>query len=224
MSGDRMAVLFDLDGTLVDSIGLLVASMQYAYEGRARRPEVAEWVRLIGTPLDDMLGLWADGPKDVELLRARYREYQIAQHDAMTTAYPGTVETIRALHAEGHALAVVTSKLEVGARRSLKFIGVEDCFRAVVGIDHTTRHKPDPEPVHHALRLLGLPPSRAVFIGDSTHDMHAGRAAGVVTAAATWGPYSREELLPTQPDHWLEAMPEVPVLVTQLSKEHARKL
>lgn len=214
-----MAVLFDLDGTLVDSIGLLVASMEYAYEGRARRPAVAEWVRLIGTPLDAMLGRWADSPEDVELLRARYRAFQIENHDAMTTAYPGTVETIRALHAEGHALAVVTSKLEVGARRSLKFLDVEDCFQAVVGIDHTTRHKPHPEPVHHALQLLDLPASRAVFVGDSTHDMHAGRAAGVRTAAATWGPYTREELTPTQPDYWLETMSDVRALVARLVAE-----
>ncbi len=213
----RFAVLFDLDGTLVDSIGLLVQSMEYAYEGRTRRPQVAEWIQLIGTPLDDMLGRWADDAEDVELLRARYREHQIAKHDAMTAAYPGTVEAIHTLHAAGHPLAVVTSKLEVGARRSLKFIGVEDCFTAVVGIDHTAKHKPDPEPVHFALSRVGVPPERAIFIGDSTHDMRAGQAAGVITAAALWGPYSRAELEPTRPDHWLAAMDEVVPLVARLT-------
>ena len=79
---------------------------------------------------------------------------------------------------------MVTSKLEEGARRSLKFIGVEECFQAVVGIDATVKHKPEPEPVWFALdRLGGVPRERAVFVGDSTHDMHAGNAAGVVTAA-----------------------------------------
>lgn len=213
----RFAVLFDLDGTLVDSIGLLVKSMEYAYEGRRRRPDVAEWIQLIGTPLDDMLGRWAENPEDVEVLRARYREHQIAKHDEMTTAYPGTVEAIRALHAAGHPLAVVTSKLEAGARRSLKFIGVESCFATVVGIDHTTKHKPDPAPVHHALAVLGVPPTHAVFVGDSTHDMRAGRAASVHTAAALWGPYTRADLEPTQPDFWLQGMDEVPPLVRRLT-------
>lgn len=213
----RLAVLFDLDGTLVDSIDLLVTSMEYAYEGRTKRPQVAEWIQLIGTPLDDMLGRWAENAEDVDFLKARYREHQIAKHDAMTTAYPGAVEAIRALYAAGHPLAVVTSKLEVGARRSLRFIGVEECFTTVVGIDQTVRHKPDPEPVLHALAVLGVAPEQALFIGDSTHDMRAGRAASVRTAAALWGPYSRAELEPTDPDYWLTGMDEVMPLVSRLA-------
>lgn len=211
------AVLFDLDGTLVDSIGLLVASMQYAYEGREVRPPVEDWVAAIGTPLDAMLRRWARDDADVELLRARYREHQIARHDEMTREYPGTIAAVRALHTAGHPLAVVTSKLEVGARRSLRFLGIEQCFSVVVGLDHTARHKPEPEPVWHALdRLGGIPRERAVFIGDSTHDMHAGNAAGVATAAALWGPYSRAQLETASPRHWLSAMHEVPPLVAAL--------
>jgi pyrophosphatase PpaX len=213
----NFAVLFDLDGTLVDSIALLVASMEYAYADRERRPPVQEWIHAIGTPLDAMLRMWAEDEDDVVHLRARYREYQIANHDAMTHAYPGVVETVRALHAAGHPLAIVTSKLEVGARRSLKHIGVEECFTAVVGIDATSRHKPDPEPVHFALDRLGVPVGRAIFIGDSTHDMNAGRAAGVTTAAALWGPYSRTMLDATRPTYWLERMSELPPIVERLT-------
>jgi pyrophosphatase PpaX len=214
--GQPYAVLFDLDGTLVDSIGLLVSSMEFAFAERSRRPPVDEWVAMIGTPLEAMLANWADGPEDVQALRARYREFQFANHDAMTSAYPGAVDAVRALHAAGHPLAIVTSKLEVGARRSLKYVGIEECFTAVVGIDHTERHKPDPQPVLHALSLLGAPTSRALFIGDSTHDMHAGRSAGVTTAAALWGPYNRAQLETTAPDHWLSSMSEVVPLVQRL--------
>lgn len=205
----RVAVLFDLDGTLVDSIDLLVASMEYAFEGRERRPPLDEWLALIGTPLDAMLRRWAEGPADVERLRARYREHQLAKHDDMLKLYPGMVETVRALHAQGHALGVVTSKLEVGARRALKFAQVEECFSAVVGIDHTEKHKPEPEPVWHALERLGMPRERALFVGDSTHDMHAGRAAGVYTVAVLWGPYTREQLAPTAPDTYIERFGEL---------------
>lgn len=222
MSGDDrapFAVLFDLDGTLVDSIDLLVTSMEFAFDGRTRRPPVDEWVAMIGTPLDTMLAHWADGPDDVQALRARYREFQFAHHDAKTRAYPGAVETVRALHASGVRLAVVTSKLEVGARRSLGFVGIEDCFTAVVGIDHTVRHKPEPEPVLHALRLLDVSTTRAVFIGDSTHDMYAGRAAGVTTAAALWGPYDRAQLECTTPTFWLSHMRDILPLVHALRGE-----
>ena len=214
---DRVAVLFDLDGTLVDSIELLLASMEYSFEGRERRPSVAEWLALIGTPLDAMLARWAEGPADVERLRARYREHQLAKHDEMLKLYPGMVETVRALHAAGHPLAVVTSKLEVGARRALKFAQIEDCFTAVVGIDHTAKHKPEPEPVWYALERLGAQRERALFVGDSTHDMLAGRAAGVQTVAVLWGPYTREELLPTAPDYWV-AQPQELLALPPLSR------
>jgi pyrophosphatase PpaX len=215
---DRLALLFDLDGTLIDSIGLLVASMEYAYEGREQRPPVDEWVAAIGTPLDAMLRRWARDDDDVPVLKARYREFQLANHDAMTAAYPGVVETIRALRAEGHALAVVTSKLAVGASKSLAFIGIADCFDVVVGLESTTRHKPEPEPVLHALdRLGGVAPQRALFVGDSTHDMHSGRAAGVTTAAALWGPFSRAQLETASPDHWLTSFPEVRGIVDRLA-------
>ena len=213
-----LTVLFDLDGTIVDSIELLNASMEHAFAGRTRRPTVPEWVAGIGRPLDEILRPWSADAGDLDQLRERYRTFQRANHDAMTTAYPGAVETIRALHADGHPLGIVTSKLEVGARRSLKLIGVESCFGVVVGIDATTRHKPDPEPVHFALRALQEPaPTRAVFIGDSTHDMNAGRAAGVHTAAALWGPNAREALEPTSPDHWLTAYDDVRTVVRILN-------
>lgn len=209
MSAGRTAVLFDLDGTLVDSIDLLVASMEYAYAGRTQRPSVEEWLALIGTPLDAMLARWARDDADVGTLRARYREHQLAKHDEMLKLYPGMVETVRALYAAGHPLAVVTSKLEVGARRALKFAQIEQCFATVVGIDHTAKHKPEPEPVWYALEQLGVSRDRAVFVGDSTHDMLAGRAAGVQTVAVLWGPYSREELLPTAPDFMIAAPEEL---------------
>jgi pyrophosphatase PpaX len=214
----RPAILFDLDGTLIDSIDLLVTSMVYAFEGRDVQPPVDEWISGIGTPLDAMLRTWARDDEDVLALRARYREYQFANHDAKTHAYPGAVDTVRALHAAGYPLAVVTSKLEYGARRSLKWIGVDDCFTAVVGIDATTKHKPEPEPVWHALTLLGdIPPAEALFIGDSTHDMHAGNAAGVATAAALWGPFSRAQLETAHPRYWLNGFDDVRALVDRLA-------
>jgi pyrophosphatase PpaX len=210
------AVLFDLDGTLVDSIGLLVASMEYAFGDRTRRPAVADWVAAIGTPLSAMIRPFAEGDSDAEYLVERYREYQVANHDERTTAYPGAVEAVRALHHAGHPLAVVTSKMERGARRSLAHIGVEDCFQAVVGIDATERHKPEPEPVWHALSLIGARRERAIFIGDSTHDMRAGRAAGVLTGAALWGPFSRAQLDETAPDHWFAQISDVPMAIARL--------
>ncbi len=190
------AVLFDLDGTLIDSIPLLVASMRHAFEGHPRAPSVAEWVALIGTPLDGMIRRWALDEEDVERLKDRYKTYQWAHHDAMVRAFPGVPELLATLSARGVRMALVTSKLEPSARRSLEFLGLMRHFEHVVGIEATGRHKPHPEPVEHAMERLGARPEETAFVGDSPHDVEAGNAAGVATVASLWGPFTREQLAP----------------------------
>jgi pyrophosphatase PpaX len=206
-------VLFDLDGTLIDSIPLLVASMRHAFEGHPNAPSVADWVALIGTPLDGMIRRWATDEADVARLKERYKTHQWANHDAMLRAFPGVPELLAALSARGVRMALVTSKLEPSARRSLEFLGLSRHFEAVVGIEATERHKPDPDPVRHALRLLGARPEEAAFVGDSPHDVEAGNAAGVATVATLWGPFTREQLVVARPRAWAERVEDVlPVL------------
>jgi len=196
------AVLFDLDGTLIDSVPLIVASMQHAFAGRERAPTEKEWVALIGTPLEAMIRRWGEDEADVALLRERYKEHQWAHHDSMVRAFPGVPEVLDALASRGVRMAVVTSKLESSARRSLEFLGLVRYFEAVVGLESTVRHKPDPEPVRHALARLDAVADAAAFVGDSPHDVVAGNAAGVATVAALWGPFTRDELAPAHPRAW----------------------
>ena len=99
------------------------------------------------------------------------------------------------------------------ANQSLAFVGLDRYFPVVVGFDDTTRHKPDPEPVHHALRRIGVTAEQAVFVGDSPHDIHAGNAAGVTTIAALWGPFDRETLARAAPDHFIECLADLPGLL-----------
>ncbi len=209
----RPALLFDLDGTLIDSIELIVGAMVYAFEGRPA-PSREEWVAMIGTPLDGMLRRYARDDADVEALRARYRDYQWAHHDRLVTAYDGVVDTVRALRAAGHPMAIVTSKIVPSATTSLRYVGILDCFDEIVGLESTTIHKPRPEPVWHALERLGAPRETAWFIGDSPHDVHAGNAAGVTTVACTWGPFTRDQLAAAQPRHWIASMRELPALLS----------
>ena len=207
------AVLFDLDGTLIDSVPLIVASMQHAFAGRERAPSGKEWVALIGTPLEAMIRRWGEDEADVAILRERYKEHQWAHHDAMVKAFPGVPEVLEALTGRGVRMAVVTSKLEPSARRSLEFLGLARHFQAVVGLESTVRHKPDPEPVRHALGVLAAAPGQAVFVGDSPHDVVAGNAAGVATVAALWGPFTRDELAVAHPRAWaVKASDLLPVL------------
>jgi pyrophosphatase PpaX len=210
----RLALLFDLDGTLIDSIDLLLECMESAFADRVRRPSRAEWTAGIGTPLRTQLAEWCDGPEDVDAMVERYRAYQDANLERMTTLYPEVSETLAWARSEGHAIALVTSKGKGMTGRSLRHVGLDGAFDAIVTYEETARHKPEPDPVYLALERLGLPADRGLFLGDSPHDMGAGRAAGVRTAAAQWGPFSRAELAVTNPTYWLARMADLPGIVT----------
>jgi pyrophosphatase PpaX len=193
---------------------LIVQAAEHAYDGReGPRPTRAEWLALIGTPLAPMLRRWAHDEADVKFLWDRYREFQVANHDQLVSAYPGVVELIRRLHARGHAMAIVSSKLESGIRRSLDYIGVTECFGALIGIEATEKHKPEPEPVLLALERLGATADEAWFIGDSPYDVQAGHAAGVRTIGVLSGPYDRAEMERAKPTHLVQALTEIEPLL-----------
>jgi pyrophosphatase PpaX len=207
----RPAILFDLDGTLIDSIELILSSARHTFEGWAGgTPTDEEWVRGIGTPLVQQLRSYAASDDEVAFLLDRYRRYQAEHHDRLTRCYDDVPEVLGALAAQGHKLAIVTSKASAIAHQSLRFVGIDDYFPVVVGYDETTRHKPDPEPVRVALSRLGVSAEQSVFVGDSPHDVHAGKAAGVVTIAALWGPFDRETLAEARPNHFIGCMAELP--------------
>jgi pyrophosphatase PpaX len=189
------ALLFDLDGTLVDSIELILNSARHAFVGFAgRAPSDDEWRAGIGRPLLTMFREFAPDEPEVERLVARYREYQMANHDRLLRAYEGIVPMIEALAAAGHPMALVTSKSDWLAKRALEHVGLSQAIPVIVGCDSCTRHKPHPEPVERALALLGASPSGALFVGDSPHDVESGRAAGVHTIGVSWGAFTREEM------------------------------
>lgn len=207
------AVLFDLDGTLIDSIELLLSSTRHAFEGRPRAPTTEEWVRGIGTPLVEQLRQFTDTEAEVALLLERYRRYQRDHHDRLTRCYDHVPAVVAQLAERGHPLAVVTSKATPIAHQSLAFVGLDQYFPVVVGFDDTTRHKPHPEPVSVALSKLGVSADRAVFVGDSPHDIHAGNGAGVLTVAALWGPFDRETLAAARPNHFIGSLPDLPAIL-----------
>ena len=211
------AVLFDLDGTLIDSIALLLASMRHAFIGfEGEHPTDADWIAGIGTPLWLQLGAYARSDDETTQLRERYREFQARHHDRMVRAFPGTDETLAALQARGIVMALVTSKMDAGAHHSLVHTSLARYFPVVIGADSVTKHKPDPEPVLVALARLGVAPRAALFVGDSPHDIASGNAAGVVTVAATWGPFTRARLAAALPTHWLDDIRDLPALLDGL--------
>lgn len=217
MPGPRpYAVLFDLDGTLIDSIGLLLACMKYSFEGRTHAPSEAEWIAGIGTPLVKQLEPFAASPEDVELLYSRYRAFQHEAHDRMTATFDGVPETLETLHANGHPMALVTSKGNNMMLKSMRFTNIERFMSSMIGSDSCEIHKPDPFPVNLALSELGYKPDEAVFVGDSPHDIAAGNAAGVTSIAALWGPFTREMLEPSRPDYFLDDIRDLIPLIERI--------
>mgnify|MGYP001222820266 FL=1 len=197
--------LFDLDGTLIDSIELILRSYRHTMRThRGVEPPDEVWMEGLGTPLWVQFRHWTEDETEIRAMVDTYRTYNLAHHDALVRPYDGVVAEVRRLLAEGKVLGLVTSKMRGGALRGLRLAGIEDAFTVVVGSDDVTNPKPHPEPVRIALERLERTPDEAVFIGDSRHDLECGRAAGVATAAVLWRPFDRAHLQDLEPDYWLE--------------------
>jgi pyrophosphatase PpaX len=207
-------ILFDLDGTLIDSIELILNSARYAFQKLDRAcPPDEEWLSGVGIPLFTMFRRYARDEADCATLIAAYREYQLVHHDRLTRSYDQVSETIAILRVRGHDIGIVTSKSEALAMRGLAHVGLARHMDTIVGCDSSSRHKPDPEPVRIALHRLDASPKEAIFVGDSVHDLIAGNAAGVHTAAALWGAFKRADLEPGEPSTWLESVSDLVTLL-----------
>ena len=200
------AVLFDLDGTLVDTTELILRCYRHTMQLHLGHvPPDGLWMAGMGTPLREQLKAFARDAEEAERMADTYSTYQRAIHDDMVKPFSGAVEVVHALKATGAAVGVVTSRRTAMAERTLACSGLAGVMDVLVGADDVVRAKPDPEPVLRALERLGLAgrEARTLFVGDSPFDMRAGRSAGTRTAAVLWGPFSREELEPEEPDHFV---------------------
>jgi pyrophosphatase PpaX len=209
-------VLFDLDGTLIDSIRLILDSYHHTLSRHnlpARTDE--DWLKGVGTPLSVQFSDWHGSPEMLEAMIATYREYNLQHHDAMVTVYPGVLEALRAIRGAGLQTGLVTSKNRAGALRGLRLVGLEPLLDVMVCADEVSNPKPHPEPVERAVSLLSSQPATSVYVGDSIHDMQSGRAARVKTAAALWGPFGREHLAIADPDYWLDTPQDLVKLVLE---------
>ena len=212
------AVLFDLDGTVADSIELILSSARHAFIGFAgQAPSDEDWRRSIGRPLLSVLQEYAGGDEDeAQRLLARYRTFQLEHHDRLLRPYPGLLEVLEQLKASGYELGIVTSKSDWLAERALDHLGMRSLFSVLVGCDTCVNHKPHPEPVERALALMGADAAQAVYVGDSPHDMRSGRAANVRTLGVTWGAFGREELVAGGAQLVIDTVPELRAAVMQL--------
>jgi len=205
---DLNTILFDLDGTLVDSADLILESWRHTM--RAHLGEVPgdeAWLSTLGQPLRTQFKAFVDTPEEVQQMVDIYVEHNLREHERLIRRFPDVNETLLTLRDRGFALGVVTSKAKRGTAMSLEACGLEaSWFDVIVTSDEPIPHKPDPAPVRLALERLDKTPSQAAFVGDSIWDLRSGRGAGVRTMAALWGPFSEEELAVETPDVMLDAI------------------
>jgi pyrophosphatase PpaX len=214
-------LLFDFDGTLVNTTPLILRTFR------------ATWEQVFGFVYDDSQYIKTFGmllPKAMKLLTEQaiaeeriarpddlafylaameeeltqvYRAYNQQWHDEMIEPFDGVEETLGELKTREFALGVVSSKMRAGLLRGLNLYQMTGLFDVIIAGDDCENHKPHPEPLLRAIERVGAARRETVYIGDSAHDIIAGRAAGVRTAAATWGPFPRMELESLHPDYLL---------------------
>jgi len=187
-------VLFDLDGTLIDSGAIILASFRHATRTVLDReiPDELLLAHVGGSSLHDQMR--ALDPLRVDELVHSYREHNEPLHDGLD-AFPGVVDLLQELHEQGRKLGIVTAKRRLTVDLALSRVPLAPYFDTIVTAELTERHKPDPEPVLLALERLNADPEQAAYVGDSPFDMGAARGAGVRAVGVTWGGiYARDAL------------------------------
>jgi pyrophosphatase PpaX len=185
-------VLFDLDGTLVDSAAIILASFHHATETvlQRRYPDEEILSQVGGTNLETQMGRLA--PDHVDELVRVYRAHNDPFYSELA-CFEGMVDVLAQLKSEGRRLGVVSAKRGPTVQRVFDGAGIGTYFDVVVGSDATERHKPHPDPLLHALAQLRAQPEDAAYVGDSPFDMAAAKAAGVYAVAVAWGGIHRVE-------------------------------
>ncbi|MFZ5943074.1 MAG: pyrophosphatase PpaX [Bacillota bacterium] len=198
-------ILFDLDGTLINTNDLIVETFQYTYKKILDLDVCRDDITCrFGEPLVDTLAQYC--PEKVDLLLKTYRDYNFAKHDDLTTIFPGSKETVIELKKRGYSLAVVTSKKNIGAHQGLNLFGLTPYIDCFIGYDDTTSHKPNPEPALKALEGLRIAPQEALMVGDSPYDILCGKNAGTYTAVVKYTEHSLEKLMELKPDYVLNEL------------------
>jgi pyrophosphatase PpaX len=201
-------VLFDFDGTIVDSGAIIMASFRHAAQEVLER-EIADiqvTAMLGGASLHEQMA--AIAPDRVDELVVAYRRHNEPLHDELECC-AGMLDVLDRLRAEGRRLGIVTAKRRATGELVFARLPLRDYFEVIIGADDTARHKPDPEPILLALERLGAEPGDAAYVGDSPFDIGAARAAGVHAIGVTWGgihPMDDADAIVSTPEELLAAV------------------
>jgi pyrophosphatase PpaX len=205
-------VIFDLDGTVLDSVELIVESFGWAVRDvLGREVTRADAIKNVGRPLLEQMAE-IDSDRAEELVTS-YRTFNHREHDRRVRLFPGMADLLLRLRARGDHLALVTSKSRHTTEMAFRVTGVGDLFEAILCAGETTQHKPHPEPLLRILELLEAAPERAVYVGDSPYDLQAAANAGIPGVGVTWGVFPAEDLIAEAPDRLAHSMAELAAIL-----------
>lgn len=206
-------VLLDLDGTIVDTNELIIASFINTLESNGLAPLTREQIiPHMGLTLEQQLRAFS-GVDDVTSYVTAYREYSAIHHDTMVAPFPEVTEVLTRLQAEGIKLGVVTTKIRSNTLKVLEMFQLDQFMEVIITQDDVEHTKPHPQPIERAIEALGSSPERTLMVGDSPADLQSASAAGVMSAAVAWSLKGEEELSKYHPQYILHTMSDLYELV-----------
>ncbi len=201
-------ILFDLDGTLINTNDLIMASFKHTfdhyYPGRYSDKEL---IGFIGEPLYHTFAKHDENR--AEEMVAFYRKHNVENHDNLVTEFDGVFETIQTLSMKGYKLAIVTSKMRNTVEMGLELTNLDQFFPVVITVDEVENPKPHPEQLETAMKKLGSVPEQTLMVGDSQYDILAGQNAGVATVGVSWTIKGSDFLASYKPDYLIDHMEEL---------------
>ncbi len=213
--GPFRAVLFDVDGTLIDTAELIADCLDRTCREHLKRTFPREaYYSLIGRPamahMEVLVGEPANGENADFLARMMVTAIDhYEEHASEEQPFPAALDTLSRLSEVGIRLGLVTSKTRFELNPTLERVPLQRYAQVIITADMTTRPKPFPDPVYLALQTLQIPAEQVLFVGDAPYDLQSGRAAGVRTGAATWGPHPRAVLEGERPDYLFESFSQI---------------
>lgn len=197
-------ILFDLDGTLIDTNELIIASFTHTFEHYNLPYTREELIEFNGPPLIETFT--NINPERAEEMIDVYREHNLRVHNEYVKAFPHVKEVLDILQENNFKLGIVTTKMKDSVYQGLEVAGITNQFDTIVTLDDVTHPKPHPEPVIKAMNEIGANPAQTIMIGDNSHDIESGKNAGVITAGVAWSFKGAERLEKYNPTYMLNDM------------------
>ena len=187
------AVLFDFDGTIMDTNEVIINSWQHTFRNlTGKEADVNMLLGTFGEPLEISIDKMLPEFSRDDAMRI-YREYQYCNFKGLISLFPGVVEVLRELKEKDIKTAIVTSRLRRTTMEGIEKFDLHDFFDTVVTMEDTKKHKPDAEPAFEALRRLDIEAEKAIMVGDSKFDIMCARNAGVKSVLVDWSVAAQAE-------------------------------